>query len=50
LFVLPKYRIEANELGVIVNRDDPLSVQIAEYYRQARNIPPENMIEVAFRW
>lgn len=48
LFVLPKYRIEANELGVIVNRDDPLSVQIADHYRAARNIPPENMIEVAF--
>lgn len=34
--VLPKYRIEANELGVIVNRNNPLSVQIADYYRAAR--------------
>ncbi len=47
-FVLPKYRLEANELGVIVNRNDALSVQIADYYRQARHIPAENMIEVEF--
>ena len=44
--MLPKVRIQAQELGVIVNDEDPLSVRIAEYYRQARDIPEENLIHV----
>ena len=45
---LPKYRLNANELAVIVNDEDPLSVKIGEYYRVARNIPDENMLHVRF--
>ncbi|WP_241546861.1 TIGR03790 family protein [Thiohalobacter thiocyanaticus] len=44
--LLPKARILPQELGVIVNDEDPLSVRIAEYYRQARGIPEENLIHV----
>ena len=38
----------AKELAVIVNQKDPLSVEIARYYQQARGIPAENMIVVSF--
>ncbi|MDJ0843870.1 TIGR03790 family protein [Crocosphaera sp.] len=36
------------ELAIIVNHADPLSVQIAQYYRQKRNIPTTHVIEVIF--
>jgi uncharacterized protein (TIGR03790 family) len=36
----------AAQLAVIVNDADPQSVEIAEYYRQARNIPERNIIHV----
>jgi uncharacterized protein (TIGR03790 family) len=45
---LPKYRLQADELAVIVNDADPLSVQIGEYYRQARHLPPGNLLHVRF--
>ncbi|BAZ94961.1 hypothetical protein TspCOW1_32290 [Thiohalobacter sp. COW1] len=44
--LMPKARILPQELGVIVNDEDPLSVRIAEYYRQARDIPEQNLIHV----
>ena len=31
---------------MVVNDDDPNSVQVAEYYRQKRGIPAENMVHV----
>lgn len=37
-----------DELAVIVNQSDPLSVQIGEYYQQKRNIPRRNVISVNF--
>ncbi len=43
---LPAYRLQAEQLAIIVNLDDPLSVQIAEYYREQRNIPQQNLIQV----
>lgn len=33
-------------MGVVINRRDPLSRQIAEYYLQAHNIPRGNIVEV----
>ncbi len=45
---LPRSGIVASELAVIVNDRDPLSVKIAEYYQQKRNIPAENIIHIAF--
>ena len=44
--LLPKARLQPQELGVIVNDADPLSVRIAEYYLNARDIPRENLIHV----
>ncbi len=38
--------ITAKTLAVIVNKSDPLSIKIAEYYRHVRGIPEENIIEV----
>lgn len=45
---LPKSGLVASELAVIVNDLDPLSVEIAEYYRLRRGIPPENLIHISF--
>jgi len=38
--------ITANTLAVIVNKSDPLSVRITEYYKRVRNIPEINIIEI----
>ncbi len=46
---LPRHRLLAEEIGVIVNDEDPLSVRIANYYQQARNIPASNLIHVRFK-
>lgn len=43
-----KIRLTAHEIAVIVNQADPLSVEIAQYYQQQRQIPPQNMISVHF--
>ena len=45
---LPKYRLQAQELAVVVNDSDPLSVRIGEYYMQARKIPKENLLHLRF--
>jgi len=44
--VLPRASIEAAELAVIVNLDDPLSAQIADYYMAARSVPTGNRLEL----
>ncbi len=38
--------ITAKTLAVIVNKSDPLSIRIAEYYKRVRRIPKENIIEI----
>jgi uncharacterized protein (TIGR03790 family) len=45
---LPKSGLLASELAVIVNDQDPLSVEIGEYYRLRRAIPAENVIHISF--
>ena len=44
----PLPAITANELGVIVNDSDPLSIKIAKYYQQQRKIPEQNIIHIKF--
>ncbi|QPK62199.1 TIGR03790 family protein [Methylomonas sp. LL1] len=48
--VSPLYRpataLAAKDLAIIVNDNDPLSQQIADYYRQMRKIPPEQLIHI----
>ncbi|HVY45061.1 MAG TPA: TIGR03790 family protein, partial [Minicystis sp.] len=44
--MFPRTGITADELGVLVNDDDPLSVMIADYYVHARKIPAKNVVHL----
>ena len=35
-----------DDVGVIVNDNSPASLAIGQYFMQARNIPPQNMIHI----
>lgn len=37
-----------SELGIVVNLNDPLSMQIGEYYQKRRKIPQRNVVMVKF--
>jgi len=39
-------RITAEELGVVINLDDPYSVDVGEYYIRARKIPASQVLRV----
>ncbi|NOT67683.1 MAG: TIGR03790 family protein [Methylophilaceae bacterium] len=45
---LPRTGLTAQEVAIIINDDDPLSVQTGTYYQKARQIPPTNVIHVRF--
>jgi uncharacterized protein (TIGR03790 family) len=45
----PQPGLSADQLGIIVNDDDPDSVAIAAYYREKRGIPAANLIHVRFK-
>jgi uncharacterized protein (TIGR03790 family) len=38
--------LQPNQLGIVINDDDPDSVQIGEYYRKQRHIPAANVVHV----
>jgi uncharacterized protein (TIGR03790 family) len=40
--------LHADELGVVVNLADPLSVAIGEYYAKRRLVPAQNIVRVRF--
>ena len=44
----PKTSFTPEDLAVIVNDHDPLSVEIAQYYKAKRGIPDNNMIHITF--
>lgn len=46
LIQVPKAGLRAEELAIIVNDNDPVSVATAEYYRIQRHIPERNTIHV----
>lgn len=46
--IFPKTSLGPEDLAVIVNDADPLSVEIGQYYQSRRNIPAANMIHVSF--
>jgi uncharacterized protein (TIGR03790 family) len=48
LFAPTEPWLTADELVVIVNQADPLSVQIGDYYQQQRKIPQRNRVNVNF--
>lgn len=45
---IPKYRLQAHDLAIIVNDNDPTSIKIADYYRDRRGVPLKNVIHVQF--
>lgn len=47
-FVLPRTGIVPEEVGIVVNDEDPHSREIGEYYRRVRGIPEANLIRVHF--
>src|SRR5664279_3276406 len=46
VFLDPKAGLQPEDLAVIVNQNDPQSVQIGAYYQTARHIPNANMIYI----
>ncbi len=44
----PVKSLSADELAVIVNDDDPLSLQIANYYQKKRKIPANQVLHIRF--
>ncbi len=46
VFLDPKAGLQPEDLAVIVNQDDPQSVQVGAYYQTARHIPATNMIYI----
>ncbi|MRW93046.1 TIGR03790 family protein [Duganella sp. FT80W] len=42
----PRVALTAAQLAVVINDDEPNSVELGEYYRKARAIPAANMIHV----
>lgn len=48
VFDLARIALDARELAVVVNEDDPVSIKTGEYYLARRGIPPENLIRVHF--
>jgi uncharacterized protein (TIGR03790 family) len=48
LFAPTEPWLTPDELVVIVNEADPLSVQIGDYYQQQRQIPARNVVRVTF--
>ena len=45
---IPQPAFGPDEIAIIVNTSDPLSVRVAEYYRRRRRIPEANVIAIAF--
>ncbi|MBW9259855.1 MAG: TIGR03790 family protein [Candidatus Thiodiazotropha sp. (ex. Lucinisca nassula)] len=46
---LPRQRLTADQLAVVVNDQDPLSQRIGKYYLEARGIPATNLLQVSFK-
>src|SRR5262249_4418035 len=47
LFV-PRRGIQFDEIAVLINDNDPQSVDVANYYQKTRKIPDQNMIHLNF--
>jgi uncharacterized protein (TIGR03790 family) len=44
--LFPRTGITADQVGVLINDDDPLSVAVAEHYVAARSIPAANVVHL----
>lgn len=40
-------RLTSQNLGLVINQDDPYSVQVGEYYARARRIPEQHILRVS---
>jgi uncharacterized protein (TIGR03790 family) len=47
LVLLPRTGLDPDEMGVVINDNDPLSVQIGAYYAMARHLPASNVVHVS---
>src|SRR4051812_37176074 len=46
--IVPRSSIQTSEIAVLINDNDPQSVEVASYYQRARKIPSRNMIHLNF--
>jgi uncharacterized protein (TIGR03790 family) len=46
--LVPRRGIQHDEIAVLINDNDPQSVDVANYYQKKRNIPDQNMIHLNF--
>jgi uncharacterized protein (TIGR03790 family) len=46
--IVPRSSIQTSEIAVLINDNDPQSVEVASYYQQVRKIPSRNMIHLNF--
>jgi uncharacterized protein (TIGR03790 family) len=46
--LVPRPGIKPSEIAVLINDNDPQSVDVARYYQQKRHIPDQNMIHLNF--
>jgi len=46
--LVPRRGIQYSEIAVLINDNDPQSVDVANYYQQKRNIPNQNMVHLNF--
>lgn len=48
VLIVPRSGIQPSEVAVLINDNDPQSVEVASYYQQVRKIPSRNMIHLNF--
>ncbi len=44
----PENALRSDELGLVINDNDPLSIQVGNYYQQRRKIPDANVVHLRF--
>ena len=42
----PRYSLRPYQLGIVINTEDPNSVEVGEYYRHVRHVPAKNVVRV----
>ena len=46
--ILPKTGLGADEIAILVNQNDPQSVEVAGYYQSKRGVPAGNVVNLSF--
>lgn len=44
--MVPAEGLRPSQLGIVINEDDPHSVEVGEFYRQSRQVPEQNVVRV----